>query len=108
MRFAPYYSYSPIVMEMTDYGCTKKSSSTSTSNCDNYDYAVPEGNTLPLLPACDQATLPMSRSRPQHRVSLRSTRSEGAQERRKVLTLCVNQSVPFLKPEKLPTLTHTF
>ncbi|XP_030749295.1 discoidin domain-containing receptor tyrosine kinase B-like [Sitophilus oryzae] len=85
MKFAPYYSYSPVVMEMT--GGNK-----SQSHCDNYDYAIPEGNTLPLLSGSDQNTLPMIRgrlssnscqnSKNNQRVSLRSTRSEGAEAKR--------------------------
>ncbi|CAG9771112.1 unnamed protein product [Ceutorhynchus assimilis] len=90
MKFAPYYSYSPIIMEMTNYNASPKKSNNN-SNCDNYDYAVPEANTLPLLSGSDQNTLPMVRNscnkavqqqNKQSRVSLRSTRSEGAETRR--------------------------
>ncbi|XP_050300890.1 discoidin domain-containing receptor 2-like [Anthonomus grandis grandis] len=90
MKFAPYYSYSPIIMEMADYNDT--STKKSSSNCDNYDYAVPEGNTLPLLAGYEQNSLPTFRSRinsnsyqnspNKQRVSLRSTRSEGAESKR--------------------------
>ncbi|XP_066250296.1 discoidin domain-containing receptor 2-like [Euwallacea similis] len=87
MRFAPYYSYSPIVMEMSDYS----GRASPKKSCDNYDYAVPEGNTLSLVGGCDQSTLPLTRTRVNsgsarncggQRVSLRSTRSEGAEPRK--------------------------
>ncbi|KAL1517288.1 hypothetical protein ABEB36_001070 [Hypothenemus hampei] len=60
MKFAPYYSYSPVIMEIADYHSS--SPKKSTSNCDNYDYAIPEGNTIPLLSGCEQNTLPITRS----------------------------------------------
>ncbi|XP_060535114.1 discoidin domain-containing receptor 2-like isoform X2 [Cylas formicarius] len=80
MKFAPYYSYSTVVMEMQDV--LPNTMEKPHINQDNYDYAVPEAGTLPLLGSCEQNTLPMTRNRinstsKNPRVSLRSTRSEG-------------------------------
>ncbi|XP_072398814.1 discoidin domain-containing receptor 2 isoform X3 [Diabrotica undecimpunctata] len=63
MKFAPYYSYSPVVMEMqnTIQGTMKKYPIAAGKN--NYDYVIPEGSNLPLLSESEQNTLPVSRSR---------------------------------------------
>ncbi|KAJ8935350.1 hypothetical protein NQ314_012879 [Rhamnusium bicolor] len=86
MKYAPYYSYSSVVMEMQDV------MPNSIKKCpipqDAYDYAVPEAGTLPLLSASEQNTLPMARSRMSSvsskgpRISLRSTHSEGREGKR--------------------------
>ncbi|KAJ8953791.1 hypothetical protein NQ317_010766 [Molorchus minor] len=81
MKYAPYYSYSSVVLEMQDVApnSIKKCSIPQ----DAYDYAVPEPGTLPLLPSSEQNTLPIARSRMSSvsskgpRISLRSTHSEG-------------------------------
>ncbi|XP_017770325.1 PREDICTED: epithelial discoidin domain-containing receptor 1-like [Nicrophorus vespilloides] len=47
-KYAPYYSYSSVVMEMQNTLSTKRNYA-STTPVDVYDYAIPEGGTLPLL-----------------------------------------------------------
>ncbi|XP_022905672.1 discoidin domain-containing receptor 2-like [Onthophagus taurus] len=56
LKFAPYYSYSSVVMEMQDVLMN------SNKKYDAYDYAIPEAGTLPLL-GSEKATLPLTRSR---------------------------------------------
>ncbi|XP_049818971.1 epithelial discoidin domain-containing receptor 1-like [Aethina tumida] len=77
MKYAPYYSYSSVVMQMQDV----LPSSIKKCSQDNYDYAVPEAGTLPLLGTDN--TLPMNRNRLSSissrgpRLSLRSCPSDG-------------------------------
>ncbi|ERL85490.1 hypothetical protein D910_02909 [Dendroctonus ponderosae] len=72
MQFAQYYSSSPIIMEMTNYSST--SLDKPHSNCDNYDYDIPEGNSVPVaFPSLDKAGIHTNSSKSGQRVSLRST-----------------------------------
>ncbi|XP_077301653.1 discoidin domain-containing receptor 2-like [Arctopsyche grandis] len=48
LRYAPYYSYSSVVMEMQDMGC--KDQDGCVSDASTYEYAVPEVGAAPLLP----------------------------------------------------------
>ncbi|KAL3275329.1 hypothetical protein HHI36_020096 [Cryptolaemus montrouzieri] len=61
MKYAPYYSYSPVIIEMQD-SLPNSIKKPHISLTDTYDYAVPEAGTSPLLGHND-STLPMSRSR---------------------------------------------
>ncbi|PSN56036.1 hypothetical protein C0J52_21354 [Blattella germanica] len=60
LKYAPYYSYSTVVMEMKDMlnKCSATQSDTS------YDYAVPEMGTMPLLSPENTLPLPMVASAP--------------------------------------------
>lgn len=46
LKYAPYFSYSTVVLEMKDI---VKESNSALSDGSNYDYAVPELGTMPLL-----------------------------------------------------------
>nr|CAI5831270.1 unnamed protein product [Callosobruchus analis] len=78
MKFAPYYSYSSVVLEMQD---SMPNHAKKNAINDAYEYAIPEA---PLLSSAEQNTLPMARNRLSSmssrgpRVSLRSTHSEGS------------------------------
>ncbi|KAI4471024.1 tyrosine-protein kinase receptor [Holotrichia oblita] len=61
LKYAPYYSYSSVVMEMQDILMNSNKKFAATQS-DAYDYAIPEAGTLPLL-ASEKATLPLTRSR---------------------------------------------
>ncbi|XP_018324975.1 epithelial discoidin domain-containing receptor 1 [Agrilus planipennis] len=71
LKYAPYYSYSSVVMEMQDVISDKKFNQ---SHSDTYDYAVPETGTLPLLNS-DKNSL-VSRAR------INSTASNGSKNSR--------------------------
>ncbi|KAB0797030.1 hypothetical protein PPYR_11091 [Photinus pyralis] len=60
-KYAPYYSYSSVVMEMQDVIANSSIKKYTPNHSDAYDYAVPEAGTLPLLGA--DKTLPMTRTR---------------------------------------------
>ncbi|XP_006568429.1 discoidin domain-containing receptor 2 isoform X2 [Apis mellifera] len=49
LKYAPYYSYSTVVMEMKDMMLNNKGSNINHSVDTSYDYAVPELGTVPLL-----------------------------------------------------------
>ncbi|KAK6628856.1 hypothetical protein RUM43_002672 [Polyplax serrata] len=58
LKFAPYYSYSSVVMEMRDL----LNKGDNFSHSDNYDYAVPELGTMPLLAHDSTLQQPMASS----------------------------------------------
>ncbi|XP_057663991.1 discoidin domain-containing receptor 2-like [Diorhabda carinulata] len=60
MKFAPYYSYSPVVMEMKDK--INNTIEKQIKPTDNYEYVTPEGSNLPLLSDSD-STLTLYRNR---------------------------------------------
>ncbi|KAK3922818.1 Discoidin domain-containing receptor 2 [Frankliniella fusca] len=71
LKYAPYYSYSTVVMELGDQ-LTSKSASTPSDT--TYDYAVPEsGGGIPLL--SPEAALPLPSSRASDKGSLFSKSS---------------------------------
>ncbi|KAH0810624.1 hypothetical protein GEV33_012167 [Tenebrio molitor] len=80
LKYAPYYSYSSVVMEMQDVmpNSIKKC---PIQQIDAYDYAIPEPGTLPLLGSDN--TLPMTRSRissvslKSQKMNSRNSHSEG-------------------------------
>ncbi|XP_018049092.1 PREDICTED: epithelial discoidin domain-containing receptor 1-like [Atta colombica] len=49
LKYAPYYSYSTVVMEMKDMMLNNKGTNINHSVDTSYDYAVPELGTVPLL-----------------------------------------------------------
>ena len=70
LKYAPYYSYSTVVMELGD----QLSKSTTTPSDTTYDYAVPEsGGGIPLL--SPEAALPLPSSRASDKGSLFSKSS---------------------------------
>lgn len=82
LKYAPYYSYSSVVMEMQDVinnSCKKYTPTPS----DAYDYAVPEAGTLPLLGSGSEDAAPVNRNRissvssKTQRNSSRSSHNEG-------------------------------
>lgn len=66
LKYAPYYSYSTVVMEMKDMlnKCSATQSDTS------YDYAVPEMGTMPLLSPENTLPLPVVASAPSDKDSV--------------------------------------